>query len=359
MAINVSSQKRHVRISVTGDLKQYTFEEQILSEFKKANLLYMDSARDEFLEFDLRGSYWYDLGTLLWFVSLLHKLKKQGYSFELKFPEPKDTQGKNLWDFLIRWRFFEALSECVADPVNLLEPEQVPHMGKQSRYAIPIGVDEYGQEAFLHSSRILEITTIPYGDKEPRDQTTLGSFLEKYNDKIIISALSQRCGWDYSLTKTFVQRVVSEGIHNSFLHSEGSFSNISMRLDAKNLTLAISDNGIGIPTVLRSALHEIDSLKDLLEGSDVDLIKYFTEPEMILLDSRLIQFATKEGTSSKVGHKGVGLYYLKSIVLSQGGELRIRSGTACVDFTESKTEDHDNMLNSPGTMLRIITPLKR
>jgi hypothetical protein len=358
MTINVSRQKRQVCISLTGDLKQRPFEEQILNGLQNASLLDLDSVRDEFLEFDLGESYWYDLGALLWFVSLLHKLKKQGCTLGLKFPQPKDTKGEKLWDFLIRWRFFEALSECVADPVNLLEPEQVPHMRKQSGYRSPMGVDEYGQEAFLHSSRILEITTIPCGNKEPRDETTLGSFLEKYNDKIIISALSQHCAWDYSLTKTFVQRTVSEGIHNSFLHSKGSFANISMRLDAKNLTLAISDNGIGIPKVLRDAFRQTYSREDLLKASDVDLIKYFTEPDMIL-DSQLIEFSTQRGVTSNVGRRGIGLYYLKSVVLNQKGELRIRSGTACVDFTQSKVHGRDNMLNSPGTMLRIITPLKR
>lgn len=359
MTIKVSDQKRYVCISLTGDLKQYTFEKQIQNEFQKANLLDLDSGHGTFLEFDLQESYWYDLGTLLWFVSLLYKLRKKGYTLELKLPEPtKDTKGDKLWDFLVRWRFFETLLDCVDDPINLLKPEQVPYMGKQSRYASPIGVDEYGQEAFLHSSRLLEITTIPYDEKDPCDETILEGFLKKYNNKIIISALSQRCGWDYSLTKTFVHRVVSEGIHNSLLHGESSFANISMRLDAKNLTLAISDNGIGIPKVLRDAFQETDSHKDLLKKSDVDLIKYFTEPKLIL-DSRLIEFSAEKGTTSKAEHKGLGLYYLKTIVLNQGGKLRIRSGTACVDFTCSKIDTYDNMLDSPGTMLRIITPLKR
>ena len=90
----------------------------------------------------------------------------------------------------------------------------------------------------------------------------------------------------------------------------------------------------------------------------MDLIKFFTEPDMIL-DSQYIELAVEKGARSKVGLKGLGLYYLKSVVLSQRGELRIRSGKACVDFTASKVEGHDNMLDSPGTMLRIIIPLER
>ena len=122
-----------------------------------------------------------------------------------------------------------------------------------------------------------------------------------------------------------------------------------MRLDAKNLTLVICDNGIGIPKVLRTAFKQ--------KGSDAELIKYFTEPDMIL-DSRLIKISVEKGVTSKPEREGWGLYYLKSLVLSQGGELRIRSGGACVDFTESQTVDYDHMINSPGTMMRILAPLK-
>lgn len=299
--------------------------------------------------FDLSGSYWHDLGTLLWLVSLLHKLKRQGNELQLVLPEPEEGKGERVWDFLIRWRFFETLSYCVDDPVNLLLPHQVPFMMKHSRYTVPRGLDQHGQETVLHSLRILEITTLRTGSEMPYDETLLGTFLQKYYDRIMISALGQLCGWDYSLTRVFIQRVLREGILNSALHSKGSFANISMLLDAKNLTLAISDNGIGIPEVLRSAFEQ--------KGSDVDLIKYFTEPDMIL-DSRLIRISVERGATSMPERKGWGLYYLKSLVLSQGGELRIRSGRACVDFTESTVTDYDDMLASPGTTMRIVAPLK-
>lgn len=349
-AANLSIKKGPLYFSSPDSFKQFDFEEQIVKTLQDGNYTDLDHVENALLIFDLSKSYWHDLGALLWFVSLLHKLKMQRNELQLILPEPDDEKGQRVWDFLIRWRFFEALHYCVDDPVNLLRPHQVPFMMKQTKYAVPTGIDEYGSETVLHSLRILEITTLRTETLKQRDETLLGSFLEKYYDRVIILALSQLCGWDHSITRVFIQRVLREGILNSILHSEGSFANISMRLDAKYLTLVISDNGIGIPKVLRTAFKH--------KGSDVDLIKYFTEPDMII-DSRLIRISTEKGITSRPERKGWGLYYLKSLVLTEGGEIRIRSGKACVDFTQSKPNDYDNMLDSPGTMIRILAPLKR
>jgi len=202
------------------------------------------------------------------------------------------------------------------------------------------------------------MTTTLRDDFERDEDTELSRFLKKYNDKIIISAFSQLCGWDLSITKNFFHRVIKEGIQNSFLHSGGTFSNTSMLLDVKNLTLVVCDNGIGIPRVLREAFSQSDSHKTLIKSSDVDLIKYFTDPDLVI-DSRWIKYSVQKGITSRKDREGLGLYYLKSLVLEQGGELRIRSGRACVDFTTSGEESYDDMIDSPGTMLRIRTPLKK
>ena len=349
------AEKEPLRIVSSYYMKQRDFEKEILDVIKLRNL---ENIRSQFLIFDLSNTYWHDLGALLWLISLLHKLKKQSNDLQILLPEPVDEKGERVWDFLIRWRFFETLAVCVDAPVNLLKPEQVPHMKRESKYTLPTVHDEYGRNVMGHTLRILEMTTkIQPSESQTSTETDLSRFLQKYNDQIIIYALSQLCGWDTSLTMTYVQRVIREGLENSFAHSEGTFSNISMILDKKNLTLVICDNGIGIPKVLRNAFQSSDNHKDLLRSSDVDLIKYFTEPDLII-DSRLIKYSVEKGTSSKRERKGLGLYYLKSLVLSQGGELRIRSGRACVDFTKSGEQTYDNMIGSPGTMLRIQTPLK-
>lgn len=357
MSTFVPLQKHAVLISSSYEVKQREFEEQVRLALGQANLQNLESVRDQWLIFDLSQSYWYDLGVLVWLVSLLHKLKRQGNDIQLLFPEPQDPKSSNVWSFLTRWRFFEALSECVDDPVNLLRPEQVPYTRMDSIYQLPMRPDPTGRETFFHSLRVLEITTLRHDKPQLGQETLLGNFLQRFSGKIILSALAQLGGWDLAFAGTFVRRTVGEGLYNSLSHSKGTFANVSMRLDAKNLTLAIADNGVGIPQVLREAFKRSDTHQRLLDSSDSELIKYFTEPDM-LLDSRLIRLSVLRGISSDPARKGLGLYYLKSLVLAQGGELRIRSGTACVDFTQSKPTDYDDMLESPGTMLRVVTPLR-
>lgn len=358
MSNEVAVHNKPLRITSGYYMKQHEFEQEILEGLGQIDLSDLDEIRNKFLIFDLSKTYWHDLGTLLWLISLLHRLKRQGNELQIMLPEPTDKKSERVWDFLIRWRFFETLSVCVDDPVNLLRPEQVHHMKRESKYSLPIGIDEFGRQILTHSLKILEMTTTLRADFEQDEETELSRFLKKYNDKVIISALSQLCGWDPSITKSFVHRVIKEGIQNTFLHSGGTFSNISMLLDAKNLTLVVCDNGIGIPRVLREAFSQSNLHSTLIKSSDVDLIKYFTEPDLVI-DSILIKYSVRKGTSSRKDREGLGLYYLKSLVLGQGGELRIRSGRACVDFTTSGEEYKDNMIDSPGTMLRIRTRLKK
>lgn len=359
MVLDIASKKIPLTISTDYYLKQYEFEEQLRSEFQKIGVTEnFSDVRDEFIIFDLSNTYWHDLGSLLWFISLLNKLKRQSNELQLIFPEPTDSKSEKTWDFLIRWRFFKTLSMCVDDPINLLKPYQVPHLKRKSQYSDPFTSDSFDPKSALHSSRLLEITTILADYEASNDDTPLGRFLGLYKDKIIFSALRTLCGWDGNLTKNFVHYVIKEGLENSFAHSEGSFSNISMRLDPKYLTLVITDNGIGIPSVLRDAFMRSATHKDRVAESDVDLIKFFTEPEMVL-DSSLIKVSTARGTTSRRERKGFGLYYLKSQVLNDGGALRIRSGRACVDFEQSGENSYDNMLTSPGTMLKIRAPLRK
>ncbi len=338
-------------------LKQLKLEKTIAKAFQAEHIDGLDKACGRYIIFDLSRSYWHDLGTLLWLIAVLHKLRIQGNDIQLIFPEPTDSKGEKLWDFLLRWQFFHALSLCVDQPANLLSRKQLSHLDRVSQYRHAKGTDQFGDETVLHTLRILEISTFSAEEKDPEQVEKQQRQFDKLEGQVIVGALSQMCGWDNQVTRTFMQRVLREGIRNSLLHAKGSFVNLSMRLDAKNLTLAISDNGAGIPRVLRAAFQESGARKKLLKYSDADLIKYFTEPEMIL-DSKLIRISTEKGVSSESERAGVGLYYLKSHVLKQKGELRIRAGKACVDFTSRKTDANDALLESPGTLLRIQTPLE-
>jgi sensor histidine kinase regulating citrate/malate metabolism len=128
-----------------------------------------------------------------------------------------------------------------------------------------------------------------------------------------------------------------------------------MNVDAYNLILGVSDNGIGIPVALRTTFAEGAKSTDLAKMTDADLIKYYTQPEMIL-DSQLIRKSTEKGVSSDKTRAGFGLYYLKDFVLSHGGSLRIRSGAACVMFKPNEEEVEDTLVGSPGTTMRIVLP---
>lgn len=361
-------------IKTTYLLKQLDLEKATSRSLDQAGIATLDAARGRFFVFDLSGSYWHDLGALLWFVALLHRLRLQGNDLQLVFPEPDSQTGAKAWDFLIRWRFFETLALCVDDPANLLRPDQLPHLKRSPQYGSGSkGLDEFGRETILRTLRLLEIRTIFCKGRGSLGMKTEHEKLQSMDRLVAIGALSSLCGWDPNVTRMFVQRVAREGIQNSFLHAHGTFVNVSYRVDKHFLTLAISDNGQGIPQVLRDALQQGIIPSGPSRDSDVELIQYFTEPQMILdildptkqipsdqPDSGFIRLSTQQGVSSRPGHAGAGLYYLKSLVLRQGGELRIRSGKACVDFIPGKTEPEtqDGMLESPGTLLRIRAPLR-
>jgi len=332
------------------DLKQESFEESISEAIKQSGYSCIKEVSGRFIKFDMSGSYWHDLGTSLWLIQLLYRFKVQGNELRLVFPQPIDSKSAKLWDFLMRWDFFKALTKCVDSPSILLATDQIVLLNRKSGYSRgSIGTDETGEVNFLRTLKLFEMTTYFIGENPPQ-----------LDLQIIISALSHLCGWDASTSQKFINRVLREGINNSFLHAHGTFVNVAFRVDNKNLILAISDNGAGIPSVLRTALQENEALRTKLQ-SDTELIQYFAGEDIIIdgvVDSKLIGYATEDGITSDQQRSGAGLHYLKSIVLKKKGELSIRSGTACVNFTPENTKPKDDLLDSPGTLLRIKTPLR-
>ncbi len=343
--------QRTLKVIAPREFKQFSFEEEILRCVRQAGLSDVKNLEGRFLIFDLTQTQWHDLGTLVWFVSLLNTMRKQKNEIQIVFPEA-DTGGR-VWDFLIRWKFFDALRDCVDDPANLLTPHQIPLSKKDNtRYRTSKIIDEFGQESALYTNRILEITTIWLQQKFEKEPIELN----KYYEKVVLGTLSKKCGWDEVTTENFVNVALKSSVRNSAVHSEGNFVNVAMRIDGKNLTVVIADNGIGIPEVLRSTFKQSQKYKDLLSGSDAELIKFFTEPDMVV-DSRYIKWSV-QGATSRSELKGLGLYYLKTLVVGQGGELRVRSGRGCVDFNPDGIVPRDDLIGSTGTMLRIRTPLK-
>ena len=348
-------------VSVDHDLKQDNLETTLMNAFGEAPY----GITNRTIHLDLSKSYWYDLGVALWLISLLHKLQRQHNDVQLVLPDPShSTKATNLWGFLFRWRFFDALSICVTDASNLLPADQQQYLAQDSplrlRYSVesPHLVGEGREEAFRALRRLLEITAVglvPNVIDENVDP--LGTFLQNCNDRVLVTSISKHCGWQREQAEDFAERVVSEGVLNaSFHHADGSFALVAMRLDLRWLTLVIADNGLGIPHALRSSAMKLKP-----QTTDAELIEYYTDPDFVLAsftDSEIIKLSTQSGVTSLEGRKGVGLYYLKKHVLDQHGELRIRSGRACVDFTSDGVDSSDTWPESPGTMLRVRLPIR-
>ena len=316
------------------------------------------------IRIDLSESHFYDLGAALWLIILLHRLKRQHNELQLVLPDPETgSAARNHWSFLFRWRFFETLAKCVGDPLTLLPTAQHKYLltkdsGLREKYASAPGHTTLeGEHTFKALQSLLEIT--PLGLlPDPEDMSDqVGLFLRNCADRLVASSLAQYCDWPSETAREFADTVVSEGVRNAALHhGEGSFVLVSMRQDQKKLTLAIADNGQGIPNALRSHVRR------LKPKTDAQLIEYFAGEEFIresYSDAAVIAFIVqKGGVSSSPGRAGRGLHYLKRHVTSRGGELIIRSGEARVEFTPNERVTYSEHLPlSPGTLLRVRLPV--
>ena len=85
--------------SSQSQLKQYDFEDDIRACLERAGYSKLDDVNSRLCVMDLSKSTWHDLGTLLWLITLLYKLKRQGNELQLIFPEPQTSTGEKLWDF--------------------------------------------------------------------------------------------------------------------------------------------------------------------------------------------------------------------------------------------------------------------
>jgi hypothetical protein len=344
-------------------LKQIEFEGSISQSLKEHGFSDFEAVRRAasgriFITFDLSNSYWYDLGTTLWLITLLHKLRKQGNDLQLWLPEPVNTVGKKLWSFLKRWRFFECLAQNVDLPVNILRPSQIAHLSGHGEYTSPdsgVGLDL--ERTIFHKSQLLEINALGFAADETTDDPT-SQFIARCSDKILMTGLGQVCGWTFEEARQFAKQVLFEAVRNASHHAEGSFSLVAMRMDGKNLVLAVADNGIGIPAKIRKFVP------DLSNQSDAELIRTYADSRWVVeshLDSYWIRQATEKNKAfPSPGRVGDGLHYLKTNVLNHNGELRIRSGKACVDFAcdDPSGKSRDLLDVSPGTMMRMIIPRK-
>ena len=346
-------------VCTDNTLKLSNLEAALMAALEAANYKSIEELHGQFILYDLSASYWHQPDATLWLLMLMNKLKIQENDQQLLFPEPTNASAEQLWSYLIRWKFFEALDACVDDPVNLLTLGQVSYRQKTSKYGYSIMREATGTETNLLSdkSRVFEITV--FGTKRPETsekEDGVWRFLERDGEKLLANALTDICGWPEGQAGDFVHLVAGEAIHNCLLHSRGSFATVMMKMAPKDLFLAVGDNGIGIPAVLRS-VYEKAGKSELRTKTDSEILDYYTDPQF-LLDSFMILASVKPGVSSRTDRKGMGLYYLKKHVLEHNGELKIRSGRASVEFTSTGQLPKDDLLLSPGTVVRVAVPKK-
>lgn len=331
----------------SGRFKQKSIDDALAELFEVSSHADIRECRQDVL-FDWSGINYFDVGALLWSIVALHALKKQQCDVRLILPDPR--LHDRVWKFLRTWRFFETIEDCV-DSLSSVLIEQQLRAVTGTTYRFGQRVDPDGNVQQLYSGRVLEITDFLLRSTAIDESTD--RYINRWKSNLVRLSLCNLCKWDVTQANRFADSVVAEGLLNAVMHAGGTFLLAAANVDDRYLTLAFADNGAGIPRVLRRAMDRNAELRQRwADMTDADLIRYYAQPEMIL-DSNLISLATRPGVSSDPSKGGYGLYYLKRDVLTHGGELRIRSGTALVDFERDGENLLNNLTSVPGTMLRV------
>lgn len=362
-------------IKIRGPLKQRILDDEILASGLEPNQVTEGENR---VLFNWRDVNYIDFSTLLWALVFFDQLKRLGYKISIllpRFPD-KGVEGdggddaERIWSLLWRWNFFEAL-KCIDHLSNIIPEDELEWLDKgKKKYKKGYIEEPDGNLQQAYSHNLLEITSFKIKQKalmiaeDSKEEINL--YKEVWKKELIIRALMNWCGWSDIDARRFVSKIVFALLENAEEHSGGSWILSAFNVDEKNLILCFADNGEGIPDTLRSIFNYIkhDELKKRLENwSDAKLITYFTKADMImdlveLVDSQLIRISTKGFLPTKGDQIGKGLYYCKDAILGYGGELRIRSGTACVEFDRNKERPTDDLVESNGTVFRVIIPRK-
>jgi len=358
----VDSAVRVIEVKAGPELKQRLLDESLV----QAGLTLKDRPTSKTrVVFDWSEVIFVDLATIVWSLVLFDQLKSQGYELLLRLPSPEKhgSDPWRVWSFLWRWRFFEAL-KCIDHPANIVPENQISWLENgDSKYGVGHIEDPDGNIQQASTNRLLEITSFILKPDafttEEEARRVFDPYVELWKKKIIVQALMNWCRWSEEEALKFVIKIVAAVLENAGEHSGGTWVLSAFSVDKKNLLLGFADNGNGIPDALRAFIDQNDGLKGRLgDMSDAALIKYFTEPDMIV-DSELIRVSTKGVLPTREGRLGRGLYYCKQMILENDGELRIRSGSACVEFTPNgKETPSDELIRSCGTTLRVIIPRK-
>ena len=356
-----------VNIKAGYYLKQRLLDDRIKEELLACKLpadISRLKGRKTKIVFDWSATYYYDLATILWCLIIFGQLKNQGCQLRLLLPniEPYSENAYRVWSFLKKWKFFEALFDCVEHPANLLPDDQIRWLGLPPKYHTALDTDEDGNVQQVDRSGLLSITDFTLKQQDDMigaETTEIGAYINLFKSNTIVNALKNLCGWEPKEAEIFIDKVVVECLRNASGHSTGNLILAAFNIDEKHMVFSVADNGIGIPDTLRSAFKSNERFRNLVQKKDSDLIIYFTQRQMIL-DSALIRLATRKGVTTTPERAGLGLYYCKEKILEKGGELRIRSGSACVEFSKKSGEKAtDKLVKSACSGIRVLIPLRK
>ena len=357
-----------VEIHIPGQMKQAETESAIARAF--TSLVGRSDRSVGSILFDMAGTSYCDIATLVWSVLQLAEWRQRGWQIRLRLPtievsdagvaDPPSNVG--FWSFLIRWGFFRVLARLVDDPVNLLDPVQASQLGPRGstppwmRYRRGRVQNILGQSEEVLSEQLLEMESfVPASGSGDLIESDFRDFLDAVQEgRIVAQALVLFSEWRREDAQRLVETVMVESLNNTAVHAHANVALTAMKIDDRQMTVAVADNGTGIPAAMRNGWTEPGVDPSTLRDSV--LIQQYTEPKVVL-DSFLIQAATLQGTTTEQGRRGWGLWYLKQAVLNAGGELRIRSGQASVEFATKATTALDDLDDWHGTCLRIRVPI--
>lgn len=312
---------------------------------------------DAFLDFS--SCFDYDFGALLRSIILIHKFKYQDCRVLVRFPEINSKKGQLVWRWLKLVRFFETLSTCAYDPIDLLADHQIPYLRQIKRPDNYLGVNGHARHLFTEGLLEFNSFLFPMRLSFPsrNGYQEIQDYFKKWQSRAVALGIQNLMGWPDGMGISFAMRVVYESLLNSLVHSDGNILIAGLHVDNNALAFCLCDNGTGIPDTLRGALRNNRRLGSVAAKSDAQLIRLYTEPEILLnTDAKLIRFSTEKGITSDLRRKGVGLFYLKEFIIHNGGELSIRSGRGLVRFRKNDAEPKDNLMRTVGTFLEMKFP---
>jgi Histidine kinase-, DNA gyrase B-, and HSP90-like ATPase len=356
-----------VRLTLDGRVTRPALDSLIDDLCSRALVQGVRDLRGRIVHFDLSRARFVDLDVSLLLITVIGALREAGNLVQLTLPHAERADSNNVWSFLIRWKFFDALRNFGDLPENLLSDEQLQRVDDSPRYRQRRGLDESGRDSLLFTERLLAISALRLDNELPREDQ-VNAYLSRFRDqRILIRALTLACGLEHDDADSLLSYIATEGLRNSLDHAKGNYSMVAMQVLDQELAaianqdpaliLVIVDDGIGIPRVLREAKEEGLITGQDLPADDVSLIEMFASIE-VARDSMIIAASTSQGIRSDRRRSGMGLFFLRDYVSKLGGRLTIRSGKGVVQFAEDQEPRRmDFRSESPGTVVKIEIPL--